>query len=286
MEEVKQFGPYPTSRSFNDLGPLKVYLEREHNPYVEAFWKWWPDLYKDLKVFRITGGEPLLSKHTFKILDWILENPNPNLELNINSNLSVPDEAIDRLIEKVAYIQQHNLVKSFKLYTSCEAHGKKAEYIRFGLNYDKWYSNCKKIVDSLPNANITIMAAYNVLGVTSFLEFAKDVKVLKDYTHGRVSIDVPFLRNPDFLSVFVLTDDLIDLVGKHVEFFEKNFSPFEINRMKKVYSVAKNTTIPNKNVARNDFCKYVDEHDRRRGTDFFNTFPELEDFYYTCMKPS
>lgn len=74
----------------------------EHNPYVEAFWKWWPDLYRDLHTFRITGGEPLLSKDTWKILDYIIEQPNPNKKLNlaINSNLGVPDNLVDKLIEK------------------------------------------------------------------------------------------------------------------------------------------------------------------------------------------
>jgi hypothetical protein len=31
---------------------------------------------------------------------------------------------------------------------------------------------------------------------------------------------------------------------------------------------------------RKNFVKFVDEHDKRRGTNFLNTFPELEEFYY------
>ena len=63
-----------------------------------------PDLYKDLHTFRITAGEPLMSQDTWKVLDFILEQENPNRELNlaINSNLGVPDKLIDRFIEKVA----------------------------------------------------------------------------------------------------------------------------------------------------------------------------------------
>ena len=51
------------------------------------------DLYHDLHTFRITGGEPLMSKDTWKVLDYIIEtdNPNKNLSLAINSNLGVPD---------------------------------------------------------------------------------------------------------------------------------------------------------------------------------------------------
>ena len=32
-------------------------------------------------------------------------------------------------------------------------------------------------------------------------------------------------------------------------------------------------------VERNNFVKFVDEHDKRRGTNFLKTFPELEEFY-------
>ena len=79
--EAKKFGSYPTSQRFNDLdsmiakGKMPIH-HTEHNPYVEAFWKWWPDLYRDLHTFRITGGEPLLSKDTWGILDFIINEPN------------------------------------------------------------------------------------------------------------------------------------------------------------------------------------------------------------------
>ena len=71
LQEVEKFGGYPTTDNFNSIEthlaegkwPTK---QTEHNPYVEAFWKWWPDLYHDLHTFRITG-EPLLSKDTWKV---------------------------------------------------------------------------------------------------------------------------------------------------------------------------------------------------------------------------
>ena len=33
---------------------------------------------------------------------------------------------------------------------------------------------------------------------------------------------------------------------------------------------------------RADFKRFVDEHDLRRGTNFKQTFPELEEFYNMC----
>ena len=36
--------------------------------------------------------------------------------------------------------------------------------------------------------------------------------------------------------------------------------------------------------SKKDFYKFVNEHDRRRGTDFLKTFPEYELFYNECKK--
>jgi hypothetical protein len=33
---------------------------------------------------------------------------------------------------------------------------------------------------------------------------------------------------------------------------------------------------------RKDFFRFFTEHDRRRGTDFLKTFPELEEFWNLC----
>src|SRR3989338_6090719 len=86
IEEIRTHGAYPTSWKTGDLDWLKSsgrfpLSKQEENPYVDAFWKWWPDLYPKLDTFRITGGEPLLSKNTWRVLDFIEEHPHPNLNL-------------------------------------------------------------------------------------------------------------------------------------------------------------------------------------------------------------
>ena len=61
MNEIKQHGGYPTTDGFNSMESHirenKVpILHKDYNPYVEAFWKWRPELYRDLHTFRITCG--------------------------------------------------------------------------------------------------------------------------------------------------------------------------------------------------------------------------------------
>ena len=175
VQEAKKFGAYPTDDKFNDIEYLKANNKmpihhKDYNPYVEAFWKWWPDLYRDLHTFRITGGEPLLAKDTWKVLDYIIDHPNPNKKLNlaINSNLGIPDDLVDKFIEKIKIIEDKSLVNEFIVFTSVDGWGEQAEYIRNGLEFNRFWDNMNKILSSCPRLNITIMSTFNGLSVPSY----------------------------------------------------------------------------------------------------------------------
>lgn len=271
-EEIRQYGPYPTSNQFNNFDTTNLIKQREHNPYIEAFWKWWPELYQNVKVFRITGGEPLLSKHTFDVIDKIIASPREDFAFEINSNLCAPDELIDKLIEKLPLIQ----AKSKVVYTSCEAYGSKAEYARHGLKYDIWRKNVEKVLAT--GVKVVIMSAYNALSVTSFNDFVKDMLTLRK--DDNLNFNVAHVWEPIFLSLYILDDSFEHLIEEQIKTFEdNNLHDHEINGIKKVYALYKNR-IKNLPSARRDFVQYINEHDRRRGTDFLSTFPEMERFFY------
>lgn len=309
MEEIQQYGAYPTSNNFNNIEWLKhtdsmPIPNRDYNPYVQAFWEWWPDLVKDLKHFRITGGEPLLAKDTFKVLDYFIENPMPDLEVAINSNLCVPVNIFDKFIEKIKIICGENKVKKFKIFTSAEAYGAQAEYIRHGLNYNQWLDNIHKVSSAVPNCSFTCMATYNILSLFSFERFSKDILDIKN-TYGGwntrynpMILDVPYLRYPLHQSIFIMPEKWKSFIYDQVTFVYSNieqpewygtannrFFKWEADKFKRLYEIVtyideahefKDDVIEN----RRNFVKFVDEHDKRRGTNFIKTFPEMEEEYF------
>ena len=310
MQEIKQHGPYILDGvGFNDISDLSKgkglpILQSEENPYIEAFWKWWPDAVKSMHTFRITGGEPLLSKNTFKVLDFLIENPQPHLEFSLNSNLGSPPEVIEKFLEKLEIIEQKKAVKQIHVFTSCEAHGKKAEYIRFGLDYDYWLKNVHKILQRIETSRVTIMSTYNVLSITSFLPFLKDMLEVKNTyaTPTRLlplSVDVPYLRHPEWLAPWIATENFTQHIVDCVTFMYANkevtdwfplqnrgLYDHEIHRMRRIHSLAvEQMGNTRKNLqARINFAKFIDEYDKRRGTDFFEVFPEYKDFYNYCKE--
>ena len=73
-------------------------------------------MYKDLHTFRITGGEPLLSKDTWGVLDYIIEHPEPNRKINlaINSIGEVSDQlTIPVQLECKSGVFSINVVNAF-----------------------------------------------------------------------------------------------------------------------------------------------------------------------------
>lgn len=304
LEELERHGAYPTSNQFNNLDwprsqKMIPIANKDENPYVDAFWEWWPKMYKSLEHFRITGGEPLLSKNTFRVLDYIIANPNPTLDLSINTNLCPPGALLDSFIDKIKIIINEKKVKQFKIFTSAEASGKQAEYIRFGMDYSLWLKNIYRLLNELPGLNITVMSTYNALSVTGYKEFLKDIfEIKKTFPSAtaatvaatRLLLDIPYLRYPPHQSIFIIpaafhhyVEEQINFVNNNIE-YEKGinygFNRFEAEKLKRVYDLIKsNVENEETTINRDDFVRFVDEHDIRRGTNFLETFPELKEFY-------
>jgi hypothetical protein len=305
VEESEQHGGYPTSNNFNNLDWLKntnqiPYKQTEDNPYLEAFWKWWPVLYTTLDTFRITGGEPLLSKDTWGILEYIAttENPNRDLNISINSNLGVPKNLIEKMVDLCEKIINEGRVKTLIIFTSCESYGEQAEYGRHGLNYSNFIENVEYILQRLPKVTINIMAAFNVFSPFGYTKLVDEVFQLKKKYHNNerywvsaIQLDTSYIRSPSFLSVKILEDDHKKLILESAkksfyyampEFTNEyyGFSNTEVQKIKRLYDYAiGNDYLYDVEQNRVDFVNFVDEHDKRRGTNFLQTFPELENLY-------
>ena len=267
--------------------------DSDNNPYVTAFLEWWPELSQHLQEIRVTGGEPSQSHNFWDFIETMKKYPSKNLRLAVNSNLGVNEKSIQRLIDST-----HELdIKEFDLYTSCEAFGEQAEYIRDGLNYQQWRAN---LVNFLENANpktfraLTIMMTINSLCLFSIVDFLEDMKLLKaKYGHHRPNLDLNILRWPAFMSPLALPDDVkIKLRSDLVKWYDENkdsdlFVQGEKAQLERlidyldVVEKGHNTTENDKELLFHDFKSFYEQYDIRRNKDFRKTFPELAEWYNT-----
>lgn len=305
VEDIQKNGSYDLGDfKHNDLSYLQKnnlipILEREHNPYVEQFWELWPELYKKLRVFRITGGEPLLSKHTWRTLEYIQQNPNPELEILINTNLGVQDSFIDRLIDIGKDLIINNKVKRFEIYTSVESFGEQAEYIRYGLDFDKFINNIIRVTTEIPmvkwKSKVVIMATYNLLSIPKFrklLEWILEYRLeYSSFEWKNIWLDISYLRYPSWQSTKIVDDKLLETIKNDLIFMQEHnqetfgfngFQDTEIEKFSRVLSYATNSMSEDQTNDRKRFVKFYDEYDKRKNLDLLTTFPELVDFYNAC----
>ena len=278
QQEIDQLGPYSTGNG----GLSSPILEEEANPYIAAFWDWWPTLKNDLHVFRITGGEPLLSKNTWKILDDLEINPAPHLQIAINSNLGVPTELIFKLIEKLKSLLLNEKVGEVRIFTSIDTIGPDAELMRSGLDTQLFFRHLNLLLSEIPTLRIVIMATYSALSIFKYTELLKVIlETRKIYVSGERSqplgISTSYLRYPEHLSVKLLTEDMVKYPIESLAFMEKHrfdqesypagFTENERNSMKNLIEWFQIPIEPTKkSFIQNQFVKFYSEHDARRGT--------------------
>ena len=171
MDESERLGAFPTSTPHNDpayfFGDRRPIPNRENNPYVDAFWSWWPTLYPELEHFRMTGGEPLLDKNTYRVFDYVLANPKPDLHLNVTSNFSVDEKSWQKYLGYVKQLCQGERIEHFMQYVSLDSFGTQAEYIRHGLDFDLLWDRVNQFLTEIPGRNsITFIVTMNNLSVT------------------------------------------------------------------------------------------------------------------------
>jgi hypothetical protein len=254
---------------------------------VEAFHQWWEsDLHRTLKELRITGGEPLMSAETWKLIEWFKTNQGRSTtRLAINSNLGT-DVDIDRLLNSIDDVE-------VDLYTSNESMSLQAEYIRDGLVFDDWANNVERLLDSGKFRGLHVMCTINSLcldSIDSFLEMVYNWKL--EYGQDAINFSLNILRFPSFQSPLVLPDELRTQYRKKLsEFYiahkgDGMFHEFELNQLQRLIDYLDVAVTPHEgamaqSILQRDFKNFYEQYDQRRGKNFRETFPALANWYDT-----
>jgi organic radical activating enzyme len=303
QQEVDRLGAYPTSTPHNDpdhfRGERRPIPSREHNPWVEAFWQWWPDLYPELTHFRMTGGEPLMDRNTYRVFDYVLNNPKPDLHLCVTSNFSVEESLWKKYKDYVKRLCDRGTIEHFMQYVSLDGWGAQAEYMRHGLDFELLWDRVNQFLTEIPSVNsLTFIVTMNNLSVISLENlFAGILGLRKIYNsnYQRVWFDTPVLRQPAWQSLQILPESYCDrleslwawMIRQHEREDApfQGFKDFEIQRLDRDIAwmrEGQNLDTGYLKQQRADFFRFFSEHDRRRATDFLKTFPEMSAWWKEC----
>ena len=288
VKDIRNNGPYlglvsdGRNHFTHEHSSAQLYRFGETNPYVEAFFAWWEsDLHHTLQELRITGGEPLMSGHTWKLIDWFRNNPGrSNTRLAINSNLGAEVD-VDRLLDSVQGLD-------VDIYTSQEAVGVQAEYIRDGLDYAAWQANVEKILASGRVRTLHFMGTINALCLPSLPDHLRYLLDLKQrYGRDAVSYTLNILRFPSFQSALVMPHSLrARFAAELKELHYRNqhnplFHEHELDHLQRLIDYLDVVETPHSEAfdlskLLNDFVEFYQQYDARRAKNFALTFPKLK----------
>ena len=265
----------------------QLYKFYEKNPYVDAFFAWWEtDLHRTLQELRITGGEPLMSGHTWQLIEWFKTNQGKSTtKLAINSNLGFEMSKVQKFIEAIRPLPHVDV------YTSQEAVDTQAEYIRDGLDYQQWIDNVQAILESNTVKAVHVMCTINALCLDSLPRLLYQLLEFKQmYGRERVNFTLNILRFPSFQSPLVLPKHIRNQYqDKLQDFLTRNINnPYlqehEINQTQRLIDYLDVVKTPHSDTfempkLHNDFKQFYSQYDRRRSKDFVKTFPNLKTWY-------
>jgi hypothetical protein len=122
------------------------------------------------------------------------------------------------------------------------------------------------------------------------LQGIMDLRQRHSKTYQRVWFDIPLLRQPLWQQITLLPESYQSIHESNIEYMRQYsaenkelhvFKDFEIQKMLRNLAYwrknANSSTLFKKN-----FYAFFNEHDRRRQTNFLNTFPEMEEFWMEC----
>jgi organic radical activating enzyme len=291
VRDIHKNGPYRglvsdgRNHFTHDHASSQRYKFGETNPYVEAFFAWWEsDLHQTLQELRITGGEPLMSGETWKLIDWFKNNPGRSqTRLAINSNLGTAVD-LDRLLSSINGLD-------IDLYTSNESIGLQAEYIRDGLVWDDWANNVERLLDSGKFRTVHVMNTINALCLDSLDQFLECMLQWKtEYGRNALNFTLNILRFPSFQSPLVLPAQVrMQYTVRLQTWLDNNrtsefLHEHEINHLQRLIDYLDIVKTPHSESFEmpkllNDFKQFYTQYDQRRSKDFSHTFPTLKSWY-------
>jgi hypothetical protein len=251
--------------------------EKKFQSMIDLFWTWFPEGFPKLARMTVLGGEPFYQKEVDQLLSMIAKHPNPHCTLSFQSNLMISESRMLQIIEKLQSLTSCRLVKRVDITCSIDCWGPEQQYVRWPLDLDRWQKNFEMLIeqqDFYLNINQTI-SPLTIKTMPQLLERLATWRRKRHIGHWFSEVS----PGPDYLKPHILGWEIFELDFTQI----LNMMPMdtEEDRLARQYMsgifnrIRQHEPDP---IQIRDMFVYLEEKDRRRGTDWRNVFPWLEGF--------
>ena len=201
---------------------------------------------------KLIGGEPLVMKNHYKLLDKLVDSGHSNgISLIYKTNLSVFDLDDHNFLDYLPHFRE------FVMKTSIDSYGKHNDYCRKKSNWEELDFNLR-LMRSKKNVRVNVHSVVSFLSVLRFYE-------LQEYlSHQNIDNTYYILDYPSILNVNNLPKDIKEeLIPKYQNY------PNIVEALKKDWDML-------------EFVKtieYIQELDNLHNDNLWDIYPELKPYY-------
>lgn len=274
-KENSQFGGL--ANPYNRHLPL-IYTDyimaENRTDYVDAFFVWLEKHHTDLQRLHILGGEPFLQAEFLQLIEFFKTHSAPDLDLNIITNLMVKERNIQKYIDELADSVANRRIGKLHISASLDSWGPGAEFVRYGLDLQVFENNLLYLMN---NPKVAETSIYQVITCMTIKESVALYKKVLEWRKIRPRFKYNFQFNTDASKEFMDPrnwgagpwkaefEELIELM-------RANRDPY-LDEMVGIWTAIQNSTPDFKKI---EACHiFLDEIDRRRGTNWRELFPYL-----------
>lgn len=252
------------------LAPFNKSANIESNK--QKIFSWLREHGHHLTNFNILGGEPLYQDELDQCLTLFKQYPAPELKLQIFTNLNAKLSRVERIVAQVKDLVDQNCLREFEVTASLDCWGAPQEYVRFPLDLGVWQRNFEYLF-SQPWIKLIVSSTITPLTIKTLPDLLERIakwNQTRTVYHYQNSVN-----DPDYL--------YIDIFGN---LFEKDFekalalkpdsTPEQQSSKKYLAGIAQQSAsqLPNVPMIKK-LHNFLNEMDRRRNTNWRNTFPWL-----------
>ena len=232
-------------------------MER-HIPYLEQVY--------------FAGGEPLIMKEHYYLLEKLIEHGKTDIRIQYNTNFSEM-----RYKDKHVYDYWKHF-KNVSVGASLDASGARAELIRKGADWEQTLENRQRMLSEVPHVDFYVSSTISAMNALHVLDFHKEWTELGLIEAKDWNINIcqsPDWYRPDIFSQQFKDDVITPAYEKHIAWLDPQDS---LRRATNGYTSVLNLIQTQDNYSQwPEFENQIAKLDTIRNENFWDTFPEYKE---------
>ena len=230
----------------------------QHIPYLEQVY--------------FAGGEPLIMKEHYYLLEKLIEHGKTDIRIQYNTNFSEM-----RYKDKHVYDYWKHF-KNVSVGASLDASGARAELIRKGADWEQTLENRQRMLSEVPHVDFYVSSTVSAMNALHVLDFHKEWTELGLIEAKDWNINIcqsPDWYRPDIFSQQFKDDVITPAYEKHIAWLDPQDS---LRRATNGYTSVLNLIQAQDNYSQwPEFENQIAKLDTIRNENFWATFPEYKE---------